>query len=213
MKKIVLIGDSIRQGYDKYVKMAFEGVAKIYYPKENCRFSSYVVRQLLDWREQMECGDDVDLVHWNAGLWDILTMLDGKNLVSFDVYSENVERICNIIKMVYPKAKMVFATSTPVQEELFLGAYKRYNKDTEKYNEKAVEIVKAHGGSINDLYSIFENCPREYYSDITHLYTEKATEIMTERVISVIEEQLDIKAAKKLDYSEFFAKKDDAVGI
>ena len=32
MKKIVLIGDSIRMGYDKYVKMALEGVAEVYYP-------------------------------------------------------------------------------------------------------------------------------------------------------------------------------------
>lgn len=32
MKKILLIGDSIRMGYDKYVKLAFEGEAEVYYP-------------------------------------------------------------------------------------------------------------------------------------------------------------------------------------
>ena len=78
MKKIVLIGDSIRQGYDKYVKMAFEGVAEVYYPKENCRFASYILRNLIDWKESMKCGDDVDLVHWNAGVWDNLILMMAK---------------------------------------------------------------------------------------------------------------------------------------
>ena len=46
MKKIILIGDSIRQGYDKYVKMAFEGVAEVYYPTDNCRFTTYILRHI-----------------------------------------------------------------------------------------------------------------------------------------------------------------------
>ena len=43
MKKIVLIGDSIRMGYDKYVKDALSGVAEVYYPEENCKFAEYVL--------------------------------------------------------------------------------------------------------------------------------------------------------------------------
>ncbi len=39
MKKVLLIGDSIRMGYDKYVKDALNEVAEVYYPTENCRFS------------------------------------------------------------------------------------------------------------------------------------------------------------------------------
>ena len=39
MKKIILLGDSIRMGYDKYTKMALEGVAEVFSPEENCRFT------------------------------------------------------------------------------------------------------------------------------------------------------------------------------
>ena len=39
MKKILLLGDSIRIGYGKYVSMAFEGQAQVYAPTDNCRFS------------------------------------------------------------------------------------------------------------------------------------------------------------------------------
>ncbi len=211
MKNILLIGDSIRLGYDKYVKMAFEDIANVYYPQENCRFSSYIIRNLRDWVNQTECGNDIDLIHWNAGLWDDLIMLDGKHLVSLDEYKNNIERICNLIKIILPQAKMIFATSTPVQEELFTS-HKRYNKDTEAYNVAAVEIVKKFGGEINDLYSLMVNLPVEYHSDLTHYYTREGTEAITNHVIAHIENTLNLKA-KNLDYNALFNLPENTIGI
>ena len=43
MKNIILIGDSIRKGYDVYVKEQLKGVANVYYPDDNCRFAYYKV--------------------------------------------------------------------------------------------------------------------------------------------------------------------------
>lgn len=211
MKKILLIGDSIRQGYDKYTKMAFEGSAEVYYPKDNCRFTSYIVRHLHNWVEEMGLGNDVDLVHWNAGLWDDLIMYDGKPLISLEAYKENIDRVCGIIKFLFPNAKMIFATSTPVLEELFVGLCKRYNKDTEIYNKAAAEIVKSHGGEINDLYTLMGNAPIEYHSDLTHYYTKEGTSLITNQVIASIENCLGIKA-KKLDYDELFAHTENVIG-
>ena len=37
MKKILLIGDSICQGYRNFVKIAFKDTAEVYFPQENCR--------------------------------------------------------------------------------------------------------------------------------------------------------------------------------
>ena len=51
MKKIVLIGDSIRMGYDKYVKEALEGVCEVFYPEENCKFAEYVLRFVHEWKK------------------------------------------------------------------------------------------------------------------------------------------------------------------
>ena len=55
MKKIVLLGDSIRQGYDKYVKMAFEKTANVYFTGDNCRFTTYIIRHLPDWKNEFGC--------------------------------------------------------------------------------------------------------------------------------------------------------------
>ena len=44
MKNLLLIGDSIRVGYDKSVKKSLEGRANVLFPEENCRFASYLLR-------------------------------------------------------------------------------------------------------------------------------------------------------------------------
>lgn len=208
MKKIVLIGDSTRQGYDRYTKMTFEGIAEVYYPQDNCRFAAYVLRYLLDWKNETGCGDDVDLVHWNAGLWDEIVLPDGKNHTPIPLYKEYLERICITIKKLFPNAKMMFATSVPVLEELYKGCeLKRYNKDIELYNAAAIEIVTKYGAEINDLYALLKNAPVECHSDMTHYYTKEGTRLITGQVVNCIEKVLDIKG-KVLDYDRVFAEKE-----
>lgn len=211
MNKVFLIGDSIRMGYDKYVKMAFEDQAEVIYPNENCRFVSYVLRYLNMWKVEMKFEDDIDLVHWNAGLWDTLRMIDGRPHTDIELYKDYIERICVCMPHYFPNAKFIFATSTPVQEHLF-GELKRYNKDIEAYNKAASDIVTKYGHSIDDLYPLVENMPVEYYSDLTHLYTKGGTKLLADAVISSIEKELNIKA-KTLDYDKLFAEKEDIVGI
>ena len=210
MKKILLVGDSIRAGYDSYVKMALEGVAEVYYPWDNCRFTSYVLRNLLIWKDELKL-EGIDLIHWNAGLWDTLYMHDGKPLISLSEYKENIHRICKVMGILFPGAKMIFATSTPVQEELF-GELKRYNKDIEAYNAAAIEIVSEYGATINDLYSTMAKLPKSYHSDLTHYYTKEGTQVITDQVLSHLEKALDIKA-KPLDYDALFAEKEEIIGM
>ena len=211
MKKIFLIGDSIRKGYDKYVKLAFDGVAQVYYPEENCRFTTYIIRNIFDWKENLGCGDDVDLVHWNVGSWDDLRMEDGEVLIDLAEYKRNIDRICKLLMSAFPKAQFIFATSTPVQEELF-GAKKRFNKDTESYNAAACEIVKGYGMEINDLYGLMSSLPVSYHSDLAHYYTKEGTRAITGAVVNKIEKSLDIKATV-LDYDALFGTQTDILGI
>lgn len=210
MKNVLLIGDSIRIGYDKYVKMAFEGVANIKSPEENCRWAAYILRTLYDWYNWMDLKD-IDCIHWNAGLWDNLVLLDGKHLTPIDQYCEYIDRICNLMQQLFPKANMIFATSTAVLEHKFTD-YKRFNKDTKLYNDAAAKIVKSYGGTINDLFAITENIPESYYSDRTHLNTKEGAILLSTKVIEAIEEAIGIKA-NKLDYDRLFAEVNNVVGI
>ena len=211
MKKVLLIGDSIRLGYDKYVKLALKEKAEVIYPTENCRSSAYVLRSMFFWNEWLKLDEDIDVIHWNAGLWDCLRLLDGKHLIPLDQYKENIERICFHFKKWFPKAKIIFATSTPVQEELF-GECKRLNKDIEMYNDVACKIVKGQGGYIDDLYTVMNNYPISYHSDGTHYYTKEGTEVITNAVLESICEQLNT-AVPKLDFDKCYNPVDGFLGL
>ena len=193
MKKVVLIGDSIRMGYDKYVKDALNGVAETYYPAENCRFSTYVLRCAHNWKDEFKCDDDVDLVHWNAGLWDVLELFGDKPLINLDTYADNVARIDKRLRFLYPKAKIVFATSTSVNEEIANPNFMRHNEIIKLYNKKAIEVLFSTDTVINDLYSLTEKFPMDYRSDWVHFYTSQGTEKIGGRVLSIICNLLDIK--------------------
>ncbi|MBO5212967.1 MAG: SGNH/GDSL hydrolase family protein [Clostridia bacterium] len=192
MKKIVLIGDSIRMGYDKYVKDALSGIAEVFYPSENCRFAEYVLRYAHEWKANGEWGDDVDLVHWNAGLWDALELFGDAPLTSISYYGEAITRIDKRLRMLFPKAKFVFATSTNVSEKMSHPDFTRHNATIEKYNAEALRALSNTDTVINDLYSLTSSVPDSYRSDWVHFYTPEGTELIGGKVLSVLCELLDI---------------------
>ena len=193
MKKIVLLGDSIRMGYDKYVKEALEGVAEVYYPSENCKFSQYMLRFVHEWKKKGEWPDDVDLVHWNAGLWDVMEMRGDPPFSSPAHYEDMIGRIDRRLRFLFPKAKLVFATSTAVREEGYKGGARRHNAIIEQYNEVALGALANTDTVINDLYAHTKNVPPEYCSDMTHYNAPEGAAYMGGKVLSVIAKELGIR--------------------
>ena len=178
MKKILLVGDSVRNGYDLYVRESMEGLAEVHFPSENCRFASYVLRHFHIWCERAKTFD-FDVVHWNVGLWDTLRIYGDDCLTPIDEYERLLERIVLRIQRVCPNAVQIFATSTPVIESGYIEEYEmRYNADVERYNEVARRVMKKHGVIVNDLYALMKNTPDSYHSDQTHYFTAEATELM-----------------------------------
>ena len=206
MKKIVLIGDSIRMGYDKYVKTALEGVAEVYYPTENCRFAENVLRFVHEWKKNGEWPDDVDLVHWNAGLWDVLELFGDEPLSTKDYYANVIPRIDRRLRVLFPKAKIVFATSTHVLEHRCSKNFARHNHFVEEYNEIAKKALKDTDTIINDLYITSKNCPEEFHSDWVHFRTPEGTALMGGKVIAVITRELGIDA-KDVNIENFTPEK------
>ena len=206
MKKIVLLGDSIRMGYDKYVKSALEGTAEVLYPGENCKFAEYMLRFAHEWKNNGKWGDDVDLVHWNAGLWDALELFGDEPLSTLEYYENAIGRIAKRLRMLWPDAKFVFATSTPVWEERCSKDFRRHNSTIEKYNAAAVRALEGTGTVINDLYSLASEFPTEYHSDAVHYYTDRGTEMLGGRVLAVICRELGIEA-KDVNIADFEPEK------
>ena len=185
MDTLLLIGDSIRIGYDKAVKKTLDGIANVYFPEENTRFASYVLRYLHEYKNLVP-GGHVDVLHWNAGLWDCLRLFGEDVHTPIDIYKYYLERICTRIGKVFPDAKVIFATSTAVQSEKMSADFKRYNEEIEAYNAAAVEVVTKYGFTVNDLYAVSASLPAEAHSDAVHYYTPIGTEAFTNQVLSCI---------------------------
>ncbi len=192
MKNVLLVGDSIRAGYDKSVRESLRDLAKVYFPEENCRFASYVLRYIHEYKGLVESGP-VDVLHWNAGLWDCLRLFGEEPHTPIEVYAYYIDRICTRIQKVFPEAKVIFATSTPVQSEKMSPDFKRYNEEIERYNEAAVKVVSQYGFQINDLYATAAALPEEAHSDAVHYYTPLGTEVFTKQVLSYILPALGIE--------------------
>ena len=199
MKNILLIGDSIRRGYDSAVKKTLEGIAEVYFPEDNCRFASYLLRYIGDYGALIKNGTP-DIIHWNAGLWDCLRQYGEDAHTPIEVYAYYIERICLRIKKLYPNATVIFATSTSVISEKMAEGFKRYNKEIEEYNSAAVEIVKKHGFLIDDLYTVSTKLPESAHSDAVHYYTPEGTEAITNQVLYSLAPHLDTD--KELIYKE-----------
>lgn len=191
MKNLLLIGDSIRMGYDKSVKKTLEGKANVVFPEENCRFASYVLRYFHEYLNGID-GREIDVIHWNAGLWDCLRLFEEEPHTPIEIYEYYIDRICIRIKKLCPNARVIFATSTKVISEKMDINLKRYNEEIEKYNKAAIGIVKKYGFEVDDLYALSMKLPEEAHSDAVHYYTPMGTEAFTKQVLSSVVPALGI---------------------
>ena len=191
MKRIYLIGDSIRfgavnsPGYGVYVKEKLNGTAEVYYPNDNCRFAQYTLRYLYDWANSVDTKN-IDVVHWNNGLWDVLRLHGDEPLTPIDMYVEFLERIYKKLRLLFPNAKIIFALSTPVIEEWGNPNFMRYNKEIREYNNAAQKLMEKLGVQVNDLYSVAEQLGESFRSDWVH-YNEEGSKLLADAVIKALE--------------------------
>jgi len=192
MKKVLLIGDSIRMGYDEYVKESMKNVAEVCFPKENCQSSTVVLRTLHAWTDSLKLYD-ADAVHFNAGHWDTVRIYGDEPVTPLYTYADNIRRIVKRIRFLFPNAKIIFATSTPVYEAGFIQDFEtRYNRDVERYNAAACAALADMDVTVNDLYTAINDKPLDYFSDQTHYYTAKATELLGGQVVRTLCDVLKI---------------------
>ena len=180
MKKVTLLGDSIRQiGYGTKVPEMLGEEYEVFQPEDNCRFVKYTLRMLFDFKAQIE-GSDV--IHWNNGLWDIPTALfdDGEPFTSEEEYVVNMLRVAKELKKL--GKRVIFATTTPVHYEF------PYNDNNiiKRYNDLIVPKLQEIGIEINDLYTtVMRDLYKYIGADQIHL-SEEGIAICSEQVVKAI---------------------------
>ena len=179
MKKVILLGDSIRLiGYGPIVP-ALLGGYEVWQPADNGRYSVYTLHALMHyWQNEIR---DADVIHWNNGLWDVQYGTDGKPLMSLDYYVLTMERIADLL---LKNAKtVIFASTTPVTavHPNILSA------DIERYNAAIIPVLREKGVVIDDLYALVAADIDRYVrkDDNIHL-TEEGNTVCAEQVSEII---------------------------
>lgn len=189
MYKVLLLGDSISIGYRQAVRKHIENNGgMVLWPKENGKFASYTYRMLYDWNNELSGLEDIDVVYWNNGLWDVVRLFGDLPQTPLDIYEEYIYKTFCRIKKLCPIGKVIFATTTRVLEHKFSNNVLRLNKDIEMYNIAAKQIVEKKGGIVHDLYKITYGWEEELWEDATHFtikaYNNLACEI-SDKIIEV----------------------------
>lgn len=184
--KIVLLGDSIKMGYEKEVEKHFRERGFDYYsPTDNCRFVKYFLRFLFDEKENLK---DADVIHFNIGHWDLCQLFkdrgDNGTFSTLEEYKEGLIRITELLLKITPK--LIFATTTPVRPE---NPYND-NKVIDKFNDIATDVMTSYGVKVNDLNSLLRDDIYKYICDDNIHLSEDGIAKCAEQVISSIEEMI-----------------------
>ena len=174
MKHIYLLGDSIRMGYGEPVRELLAGFAGVHFPEENCRFSLNTLCFLHTWAEQMIDArpEEIDLVHWNNGLWDVCHFEgDPLPLVPPDVYEAALRRIIQRIRTVFPNAKILFALTTGINASMTKfqrGVPMRTQAEIDEYNRIACRVMADEGVGLDRLDEASRLIPSSDRADWVH---------------------------------------------
>ena len=180
MKKVGVLGDSIRLiGYGKPVAELLGEDYTVWQPEDNCRFASYTLRMLFEYKEQIE---GADVIHWNNGLWDVCDLFGDGAFTPLDQYCDTMVRIARILQT-YGKT-VIFATTTPTHLAMWGHDRSRLNS----YNEAVTAALRAEGIIINDLHATIAADIDKYIAyDYLHL-SEEGIEVAAKQVADCIRE-------------------------
>lgn len=159
MKKIILVGDSIRLGYQETACAELAGWANVWAPNQNGGTSENVLAHLDEWvLKRQPC-----VVHINCGLHDLRKEF-GQNTsaVPLDAYIKTVGEILSRVKT-ETDAIVVWALTTPVNQEWHRKnkEFDRFEADVVAYNTAAADVAREFVVVVNDLFSIVTSAGRD----------------------------------------------------
>ena len=168
---IFLIGDSIRLGYCKTVKDCLRDEAEVFYFADNCKSTQYAIFNALGWSNMFDDPELVDIVHFNCGHWDTAHFFGAElSLTSIEEYGRNLRVLVGLLRRFFPNAKLVFATSTPMNPDP--NAFEpnpRSNEELDAYNRVATAVMAECGVAVSDLNTFMRDWGADCFADACHL--------------------------------------------
>lgn len=185
--KVLLLGDSIRMGYEEYVKQGLGSNFETIYPEDNGRDVSTTLWQA---NQVFKNNEFFDVIHWNNGYWDM--NIESPMTEAFHPVDEYQHFLVRMVKFFSQHTrKLVFANSLPVMDtgldDTKTGLIITYdNECITKYNKAAEKVMKEFNIPINDLYQ-FVLKDHNYYKNVDKLHlTDEGNRAVAKEVIKAI---------------------------
>lgn len=179
--KVLIIGDSISLGYTPFVSVPYADVThngpcftqpyQHYSDDTNAEGSEHQANCIKQWLT----GGPYNVVHFNAGIWDVDTCTPLLNR-SLSDYLMDLQRELDAIRQ--SGAVPVFATTTPVSPTS--GCVD--NAKVVEYNAAAVAMMQSQGVQIDDLYSTILPYNLTYHVPSGIHWTDAGYQIMAQQV-------------------------------
>ena len=152
LPRVLLVGDSICNGYQEKVRELAEGRFNVnYWISSYCATSPEYLRLLAFHLDEAK----YDAVHFNNGLHSLDT--------DTAAWAKALKAALRLIREKQPQARIVWATSTPLKD-------KRKTAKARELNAVAAKVVTEFGDiATDDLFALMDPLDREtYWSDVYH---------------------------------------------
>lgn len=185
--KVVLIGDSIRRGYQSLVAKKCKGI-EVWGPAENCQHSLWSLGHFQEW----VADQNADVVHVNFGIHDASIQPDGQHQILLPQYRLCLQRFITRVKEL-GNTRMIWATTTPLytpeQGKPMAQWQVRTKAEIREYNAAALDIVKREGLPVNDLHDVIvrSDLTKCLTEDGCHM-TEFGNEVLSDAVVKAVRE-------------------------
>lgn len=149
LPNVLLIGDSIMNGYRKLVTKEFTGKVNVDCWLTPAHLKSAHLhkdlKKVINYRKY-------DVIHFNIGLhgWPVGRILP-------EEYSKVLQDYVDILKKESPKSKLIWASMTQVHTRGNQTLNKDINPTIVRRNEKANKLMKKNGVVVNDLYLLLSD--------------------------------------------------------
>jgi acyl-CoA thioesterase-1 len=198
LPKVLIIGDSISNGYTPFVQAALSNRVEVVHAPGNNAATVTGLKRLDAWIE----GQKWDVIHFNWGLHDmkyvdpataekdmakLISVDTGKQWVPVGPYEANLKTLVQRLKKT--GARLIWCSTTPVPE----GANGRVPGDEKTYNAAALRVMQAEGVAVNDLCACVgtpENRAKMGGRPKDVHYTDAGSKALAAEVVKAIEKAL-----------------------
>lgn len=152
LPRVLLVGDSICNGYQAAVQRLLDGQVNVSYWVSSYCLTMPAYRKLLD----VYLGEaKYDVIHFNNGLHSLGT--------DPETWERGLRATLAFIRARQPQAKLVWCSSTPLRDPKLTAKAKALN-------DRAARTVAALGGvAVDDLFALLDPLDREAnWSDTFH---------------------------------------------